>query len=60
LYYEKKGRIGHTGFFDHMTNASMVASVEGNTDRSNSNEGDGVYLVFRPLKTIHSISSWID
>lgn len=60
LYYSSKGRIGHTGFFDYMVNQSIQASVEGNTDRSNSNEGDGVYLVFRPMKTIHSISSWID
>jgi hypothetical protein len=60
LYYASKGRIGHTGFFDHMINSSMEASVEGNTNGEHSREGDGVYLVFRPLKTINSISSWID
>jgi hypothetical protein len=60
LYFKAKGRIGHTGFFDHMLNKSMMAGVEGNTNHNKSAEGDGVYLVFRPIKTIHSISSWID
>jgi len=60
LYFPNKGRIGHTGFFDHMINSSMEAGVEGNTNHNKSAEGDGVYLVFRPMKTIHSISSWID
>lgn len=60
LYFANKGRIGHTGFFDHMINTSIEAGVEGNTNHNKSAEGDGVYLVFRPIKTIHSISSWID
>jgi hypothetical protein len=60
LYYSNKGRIGHTGFFDHMQSENMTANYEGNTNRGNSNEGDGVYLTFRPLKTLYSITSWID
>jgi len=60
LYYSSKGRIGHTGFFDHMQSENMTANYEGNTNRGNSNEGDGVYLTFRPLKTLYSITSWID
>lgn len=60
LYYSNKGRIGHTGFFDHMQSESMTANYEGNTNRGNSNEGDGVYLTFRPVKTLYSITSWID
>lgn len=60
LYYAKKGRIGHTGFFDHMQSNNMTVNYEGNTNAGNSNEGDGVYITFRPLKTLHSITSWID
>ena len=60
LYYSSKGRIGHTGFFDHMQSENMTANYEGNTNRGNSNEGDGVYLTFRPVKTLYSITSWID
>jgi hypothetical protein len=60
LYFKAKGRIGHTGFYDHMINSSVEAGVEGNTNHNKSAEGDGVYLVFRPMKTIHSISSWIN
>jgi hypothetical protein len=60
LYYANKGRIGHTGFFDHMQSENMTANYEGNTNRGNSNEGDGVYLTFRPVKTLYSITSWID
>jgi hypothetical protein len=60
LYYSNKGRIGHTGFFDHMQSENMTVNYEGNTNRGNSNEGDGVYITFRPLKTLYSITSWID
>jgi len=59
LYYPNKGRIGHTGFYDKMNNESMVQTVEGNTNGAGSREGDGVYIKFRPLKTIHSITSWL-
>jgi hypothetical protein len=60
LYYSSKGRIGHTGFFDHMQSENMTVNYEGNTNKGNSNEGDGVYITFRPLKTLYSITSWID
>jgi hypothetical protein len=60
LYYSSKSRIGHTGFFDHMQSENMTVNYEGNTNRGNSNEGDGVYLTFRPVKTLYSITSWID
>ena len=60
LYYPKKGRIGHTGFFDSFESETLISTVEGNTNDRKSNEGDGVYVVFRPIGTIHSISSWIE
>jgi hypothetical protein len=59
LYYPKLERIGHTGFVDKIYNdGTMMQAVEGNTD-GKSRDGDGVYLTFRPVKTIHNISSWI-
>jgi len=60
LYYYKIGRIGHTGFVNKVYNDnSMVETVEGNTNGEGSREGDGVYIKFRPIKTINSITSWI-
>lgn len=59
LYYAKHGRIGHTGFVNKMTNEKMVETCEGNTNSLGSREGDGVYLKYRPIKTIHSITSWV-
>ena len=58
LYYPKKGRIGHTGFFDGWADEGIIQTVEGNTNGSKSREGDGVYVILRPIGTIHSISSW--
>lgn len=61
LYYERLGRIGHTGFVNRTYNDdSMVETVEGNTNVQGSREGDGVYLKFRPIKTIYSITNWIN
>jgi hypothetical protein len=59
LYYPKKKRIGHTGFVNRMTNSNTVETVEGNTNGEGSREGDGVYIKYRPIKTIHSITSWL-
>lgn len=58
IYYPKKKRIGHTGYFDGWASDKLIETVEGNTNSNKSREGDGVYVVFRPLGTIHSISSW--
>ena len=60
LFYKGINRIGHTGFVDKVYNDnSMIQTVEGNTNGQGSREGDGVYLKFRPSKTIHTITSWI-
>jgi hypothetical protein len=60
LYYPRLKRIGHTGFFDGFLNESMIITNEGNTNMKGSNEGDGVYKMFRPLSTIHSITDHIN
>ena len=58
LYYPKKGRIGHTGFYDGWADKNIIQTVEGNTNDRKSREGDGVYVILRPIGTINSISSW--
>lgn len=58
LYYPKKKRIGHTGFFNGWADDDIIETVEGNTNDKKSREGDGVYIILRPIGTIHSISSW--
>lgn len=60
LYYPKKKRIGHTGFFNGWADDDIIETVEGNTNDKKSREGDGVYVVLRPIGTIHSISSWYE
>ena len=60
LYYPKKKRIGHTGFYDGWADEDIIQTVEGNTNDKKSREGDGVYVSLRPIGTIHSISSWYE
>lgn len=60
LYYPKKKRIGHTGFFNGWADDDIIETVEGNTNDKKSREGDGVYVILRPIGTIHSISSWYE
>lgn len=59
LYYNSKGRIGHTGFADEMVSDGMLQTVEGNTNSGGSRDGDGVYIRFRPIRTIYTISDFI-
>lgn len=60
IYYPKKKRIGHTGYYDGWASENIMQTVEGNTNGSKSREGDGVYVILRPINTIHSISSWYE
>jgi hypothetical protein len=60
IYYPKKKRIGHTGFYDGWASENIMQTVEGNTNDRKSREGDGVYVILRPINTIHSISSWYE
>lgn len=58
IYYPKRKRIGHTGFYDGWASENVIKTVEGNTNSRKSREGDGVYVILRPIGTIHSITSW--
>lgn len=58
LYYQHLKRIGHTGFYDLPVNEKVYQTVEGNTDGSGTNEGDGVYRRKRSFNATYSISRW--
>lgn len=60
IYYASKKRIGHTGYYDGWASTNIIQTVEGNTNNKKSNEGDGVYVILRPINTINSISSWYE
>lgn len=55
LYYQSKGRIGHTGFVNDKVNDKIVTTVEGNTNGEGSRDGDGVYKRKRSLNTLYAI-----
>jgi hypothetical protein len=59
IYFPEKGRIAHTGFIDSWGNKWLV-TVEGNTNGAGSREGDGVYRKRRLVKSIYSVSRYID
>ena len=58
LYYVKLKRIGHTGFYHQRINNTVYESVEGNTNKAGSREGDGVYRKYRSFNATYSISRW--
>ncbi len=59
IYFSSKRRIAHVGFIDGIKGNYFV-TVEGNTNRKGSREGDGVYRKLRPRGTIYRVSRWID
>lgn len=60
IYFLKKKRIAHVGFIHHWTDGAGVVTVEGNTNKAGSREGDGVYRKWRMKSQIHSIANYIN
>lgn len=58
IFFPSMGRIGHTGFADHMVNSSVVETVEGNSNNMGGREGFGVFKRRRPIHALYSISRW--
>ena len=58
IYFSSKGRIAHVGFYDG-ENEDYIISVEGNTNKAGSREGDGVWVKYRPKGTIYKISRFL-
>ncbi len=59
IYFPEKKRIAHVGFIDHWDGTWLI-SVEGNTNASGSNEGDGVYRKRRLVKSIYRVARYIN
>lgn len=58
IYFNTLKRIAHVGFVDEWGDKYLV-TVEGNTNESDSNEGDGVYRKRRLISTIYQVADWI-
>lgn len=59
IYFNSLGRIAHVGFI-HKWGPTTTLTVEGNTNKQGSREGDGVYLKRRLSRQIYRVSNWID
>lgn len=57
IYFKSKGRIAH-GFLIQEWGDKIVTTIEGNTNKAGSREGDGVYRKRRLKKQIYKVSRW--
>lgn len=58
IYFKNKKRIAHVGFYDGEI-FNYIITVEGNTNKAGSREGDGVWRKYRPKNTIYKISRFL-
>jgi len=58
-YYSKLGRVGHVGFFIKQDKSGYFITIEGNTNKSGSRTGDGVYMKKRHPNKTHALSRYI-
>lgn len=57
IYFPKLKRIGHV-FMVRKVFGNFVLTVEGNTNRQGSREGDGLFYYIRPLAEVRYFSRW--
>ncbi len=57
LYYQNLGRLGHIGIIEY-EDKNNYYTIEGNTNRAGSREGDGVYRKIRPKSTVEIIGDY--
>ena len=55
IYYKSKQRVGHVGMI--VKPGLSMTTIEGNTNKAGSREGDGVYIKIRPLSQIYRINT---
>jgi hypothetical protein len=61
IYYTSKKRIAHVGFIDQWDyGGDYCITVEGNTNKAGSRDGDGVYRKRRLKRQIFKVSRWHD
>ncbi|GAB2984044.1 hypothetical protein GCM10027049_22000 [Mucilaginibacter puniceus] len=58
LFFPEKNRIAHVGFIENWT-TKTVTTVEGNTNKAGSREGDGVYRKIRLTRQIYAVTRFI-
>jgi len=59
IWYKKLKRPAHIGFIDHW-GETWIMSVEGNTNKDGSREGNGVYRKRRLKRQIWAVTNFID
>ncbi len=61
IYFKSKKRIAHVGIIHKWPpEKDYCITVEGNTNRAGSSEGDGVYVKRRLKRQIYRVANWID
>ncbi len=59
LFFPEMGRIAHEGFIDEWPpGSSFAVTVEGNTNKDGSREGNGCFKKKRLKKQFYKISRW--
>ena len=58
IYSKNLGRIAHCGLVEKVQH-DWIISIEGNTNRSGSREGDGVYRKWRHRRAISAFARWL-
>ncbi len=59
IYFSNKNRVAHVGFVDDwIPDKKYVVTVEGNTNKAGSREGDGVYRKYRLKSQVYQIARW--
>jgi len=59
IWFRKLKRPAHIGFVDHW-GTTWVTTVEGNTNKDGSREGDGVYRKRRLQRQIWAVANFIE
>lgn len=58
IWFPDKKRIAHAGFVDSWS-GSWLITVEGNTNKAGSRDGDGVYRKRRLVQSVYQVAGWI-
>lgn len=57
IFFPSKNRIAHVGFIEKW-DTTYATTIEGNTNKAGSREGDGVYRKMRLKNQISKVSNW--
>jgi len=59
IWFNSYKRVAHVGLIDEWSNGSYFISVEGNTNNTDSRDGDGVYRKRRLKTQVYQVSDFI-